>query len=36
MREIEEFEEQVHAAMIELLNDIARMKNRCRDCRHQA
>lgn len=30
MREIEEFEAQVHAAVVELLNDIARMKLTCK------
>ena len=30
MQEIEEFESQVHASVIELLNDIARMKAACK------
>ena len=29
MREIEEFEAQVHAAVLELLSDIAKMKLHC-------
>jgi len=29
MREIEEFEAQVYAAVLELLNDIAAMKRQC-------
>lgn len=35
MQEIEEFEAQVHAAVLELLNDIAEMKRRCGDSRHR-